>query len=310
MNVRNEHFLRDLILEAFYAHPKTKELVVLKGGQALNLYGFSSRESYDIDFTIKQAKEKVFEELNPLVKENLAETFLKRNYYFFDYRFDLKPKKRHHALPPYWGGYAITFKVIPLEEKKNIENQYPTDKEKQLERMRASAAPFGKNNSTKVELDFSYHEYVGELEQIELVSSITESGYKVSLYRPIILVYEKMRALCQNIPGDHLPVNKNARVRDLYDIYSIVYSESKYALEEEDILENIHELKKSFEAKEVSLELLLQLSQSKESLEKDFYDTLLQTVPEAKKVGFQYIYEYTENLMIQCHHLLSNKLEG
>ena len=41
------------ILKTFFTDPSTKDMLVLKGGQALEIYGFSSRDSYDIDFTIR-----------------------------------------------------------------------------------------------------------------------------------------------------------------------------------------------------------------------------------------------------------------
>ena len=309
MEDNHQKYLRGIILKTFFTDPSTKDMLVLKGGQALEIYGFSSRDSYDIDFTIRKMKEKAFEKLNPLLEKNLSNEFEDKGYHLFDFNFKIKPGVRDENTPHYWGGYQIDFKVISLVERKKIDEKY-NDLARRMHVMRSSASPFGENDSTKISIDFSYHEYSDD--RFEMKINEAEDVYTIKLYRPIIIVYEKIRALCQNIPGPHLPKYKTGRSRDLYDIYSIIFSETKYSLNEKDIYaeENIYELKKIFEMKKVPLELLLSLDDSYETLLKDFNDKFLQTTPQAKDIGFEYLYNFTKNLMEQCHTVLSNKFKG
>ena len=62
--------------------------------------------------------------------------------------------------------------------------------------------------------------------------------------------------------------------------------------------------------KKVPLKLLLSLDESYETLLKDFNEKVLQTTPQAKDIGFEYFYNFTKNLMEQCHTVLSNKFKG
>lgn len=309
MEIDHQIFLRNIILKAFFSDSQTKELLVLKGGQALEIYNFSSRESYDIDFSIMKTKENVFKELKPLIKNNLKREFKKEGYFLFDFKFELRPEKRNDKIPPFWGGYKIIFKVIKAEEKERIEKKYDRE-ERCLNVMRASAAPFGENNSTNIEMDFSYHEYTNEPGEIQ----ITEDGYYIKIYRPIIMAYEKIRALCQHLPGTHLPKanSKRARSRDLYDIYTMIFTESEYALDEQEIYskDNIHELREVFKTKEVPIDLLLKLEKNYDILLEDFNNELLISTPSAAKVGFEYIFNLVKNLMEECHNVLSNKSDG
>ena len=298
----NQEEIRKIILKTIYTEESTKELLILKGGQSLSIYNFSNRASYDIDFTIKESQEKVFERIEPILKMNLEKAFEEVNFYLFDYKFTPKPRERHCNLPPYWGGYALEFKLISKIKKEQLEREY--DQQEKIDKaIRNLAIPFGKNNSTKVELEFSYHEYSKNPMEIALEGTTI----KIKLYRPIIVVYEKIRALCQNIPGDHLPKNKRGRSRDLYDIYSIIFSRSEYALGETEVFdkENVIELKEVFKSKEVPLELLLKLEDSYELLKKDFEDTFILTLPEAEKLEFNYLYEFIKYIMRECYLALS-----
>ena len=45
----NQEDIRKIIFKTIYSEEATKELLILKGGQALSIYRFSDRTSYDID---------------------------------------------------------------------------------------------------------------------------------------------------------------------------------------------------------------------------------------------------------------------
>lgn len=299
--------IKNIIFKTIYSEEATKELLILKGGQSLSLYGFSDRTSYDIDFTITKLQEKAFEEIEPILKRNLEKAFKEMDFYLFDYKFISKPKIRHVNLPPYWGGYALEFKLISNTKKNELESVY-TEKERINKAIRDLAVSVGKNNSKKVQLEFSYHEY----SENPMEMTIEGTNVIIKVYRPLIVIYEKIRALCQNIPGEHLPKNKSGRSRDLYDIYSIIFSKSKYALEEKEIfdVQNIIELKKVFESKEVPLDLLLKLEDSYEILKKDFNEIFILTLPEAEELSFQYLYNFTNYIMQECHSSLIERSKG
>lgn len=307
MNETNLEYFRDLIFKALFSDSEIKSILLLKGGQLLNVFGISDRASYDIDFTIESDKNEIFKKLEPKMKLNLENTLCSHGYLVIDYTFKTKPGKRHPTLPPYWGGYEISFKIISKEKEKTLKKKWRNEEDlKQI--MSKAALQLGSGNSTKISIDLSYHEYSGEAEEIE----ISSQGITIRAYRPIIVIYEKIRALCQNIPGTHLPTNKANRSRDLLDIYKLIYTESPYSSTEQEILsiEYITELMKVFASKKVPLELLLELEKSRDNLEIDFNEKLIQTSPDAEKVTFYFLYEMTNKLMKDCYSIASSIHEG
>lgn len=76
--------------------------------------------------------------------------------------------------------------------------------------------------------------------------------YAIYVYTPAMLAAEKLRALCQQMPGYPRRVHPAPRARDFYDIHSIV-TEAALDLSLPDNLDLVRNI---FAAKEVSLELL------------------------------------------------------
>ena len=104
----------------------------------------------------------------------------------FDYKFLSRPKIVQEAVADFWGGYKVTFKV--LDQKTYHANQGNIDHQRRL------AIPLNPGNSTNFELEFSKYEYVGKKAEARI------DGYTIYVYTPEMIVFEKLRAICQQLP--------------------------------------------------------------------------------------------------------------
>ncbi len=220
---------------ALFSNSILEKTLVLKGGAALHLAEkIDSRLSSDMDFSIAEAIENpdtYFKE----VTDVLQNQFGALDYDVIDSRHERKPKVRMEGLPLFWGGWVYTFK---LSAKK-------TRRDSPEARQRSALMPEG-SNTTKIEIEISEYEYCGDVEIVRI------DGTKVHVYSNILLVLEKLRAICQQHPSYPYGTKKN-RARDYYDIFCLV---KKYRSSE-----NFYKALKAhiaavFDAKKVPLDLL------------------------------------------------------
>jgi len=201
--------IKRLILIALVSDDYLFETLVLKGGNALDIaYNISDRGSYDMDFSIEED----FIDLNAIKQKAealLVHTFSQKEYYLFDFKFSARPQDNNPVL--FWGGYQIEFKLITYAVKQAIEGD--------LERIRREAITFGPSMSTRFIVEISKHEFVRYKVAREL------EGYTYYVYAPQMIVYEKLRAICQQLAeyANIIPSHKSrARARDFYDIYTVM----------------------------------------------------------------------------------------
>jgi len=138
----------------------------------------------------------------------LVHTFSQKGYYLFDFKFSARPQDNNPVL--FWGGYQIEFKLVTNALKQSIEGD--------PERIRREAIYFGANRSTRFMVDISKHEFV----RAKVAKEV--DGYTYYVYAPQMIVFEKLRAICQQLPEytSIIPSHKSrARARDFYDIYTI-----------------------------------------------------------------------------------------
>jgi predicted nucleotidyltransferase component of viral defense system len=227
-----------ICLTAIYRNDLFNDKLYLKGGQAIRLKeNIKTRFSADIDFSIE---EKIEDPINfeDRLSQILSEEFDANNLNMFDFLMTRKPNIREEGLPDFWGGWQITFKLIQ-NSKKNLE----LDKKR-----REAIVPF-KANSSKIEFDISEYEYCDSTETIKVGS------VNVRTYSRVLLVAEKIRAICQQHPEYSYKGSGN-RARDYYDIERLW---NKVLLEKK-VTPFLAECKKHlpgvFKAKEVELNLL------------------------------------------------------
>lgn len=284
---------RLLAVQAIFSDDKLMEIVTLKGGNAMQLLELTTRASQDLDFSIKQGI-KISEEVEgALFKKSLTRIFQEHELTVIDFKFTSKPKKSKSHLPPYWGGYHIEFKIIQDE----YYEQY-RDNAQKLSTMAESM----EDNKKKIEIDISLEEYTEPRIHLDI------GEYTVYLYSPLMIVYEKIRALCQQLPDYQLASKEKTRARDLYDIYSAIIK-IEYAFKT-DILntENLYILKEMFAAKEVSYDLMLKIRDYKAELRKDYEERVIPQIPQGEEPpSFEFLFEYNLEIIEQLHKLLLSK---
>ncbi|MFC3978353.1 nucleotidyl transferase AbiEii/AbiGii toxin family protein [Belliella kenyensis] len=175
------------------------------------------------------------------------------------------------------GGYKVEFKLIGKGEFDKFNRN--------IESARRNAIQIHTNNSPIFELEFSKHEYVKGNKDFEY------EGFKIRIYTPEMIVFEKLRALCQQLPEYNKIVpgfSPRARARDFYDIHFLM-EEFEIAPEKP---ENLKMLSEIFSAKKVPLEFITILQTSLE-LHKENWTDVKTTVSSLETIkDFDYYFEY------------------
>lgn len=260
------------------------ETLILKGGNALSLgYGLSERASYDLDFSMEDD----FQEEITIIEErlkSLLETGFKANEYIvFDFKINPKPKILKEELAEFWGGYFLEFKLI---SEKDYDLFYPDQ-----EKIRRSALALNPDNSTKLSIDISKFEYVGDHRVRKEID-----GISYFVYAPELIVFEKVRALAQKLPeyaidvlgSKPYPEEERSRPRDFYDIYVILeeYPADLADPECKNLLTTV------FDAKRVPYSYIKKIREMKE-VHRAGYESVRDTLSSVEKdLGFDFYFDY------------------
>lgn len=194
---------------AMFSDDRLMDELVLKGGSALDIaYKASSRASLDVDFSMGEEFESL-SDLRERISRCLRQTFQDHGLVVFDFHLTERPPGLTDDVRDFWGGYLVEFKVSTPDNFAS----YGSD----LEALRRHAVPLGPSNSTKFSIDISKHEFRREKVAAEI------DGFTVFVYSPEMIVGEKVRAICQQLP-QYGPIVKRgragaARARDFLDIH-------------------------------------------------------------------------------------------
>jgi len=283
---------RDLAIKGIFSDDDLLEILTLKGGNALALLEITDRASQDLDFSIKQGVKLTKEEHEPKFKRALSRVFKEAGYEVIDFKFDIKPKKSKSPLPPFWGGYSIEFKVMTeemFEESKHLPEQ-----------KRSSMALEVVGGKKKIEIDISLEEYTEPRMTMEL------DEYQIHIYTPLMIVYEKMRALCQQLPQYPLASTNKVRARDLYDIYTAIQKSDSLSLREQIIdPKNIYIVQEIFKVKEVSFKLIPEIINRKEEMRQNFEEVVRVQITDQRSVpDFDFLFDFNLELMMEVYNLL------
>jgi len=268
--------IRNTILKAIYSDSDLKETLVLKGGNALKLYNITDRSSQDLDFSIKESIRYEKENEGKKLQDLISDAFQQVGFLVVGFEFIEKPKKRNKDLPPFWGGYKISFAIVDTEKYQDKIDLQDPDKMKELSKYGENL----ENNGKKIEIDLSYDEYVADKKSYDL------DGTTIYLYSPLMLVYEKIRASCQQLE-DYKLVGNKTRARDLYDIYKILTNNRQTNLREAVLDQcNFYILENIFKAKDVPLELMLKLDSKKSDLAEDYKTKVIPQIASSENYSF------------------------
>lgn len=250
--------IKRLTLKALMSDDILMQGLVLKGGNALQLaYDLTNRGSIDIDFSIEnEFSEKDFFRLENQFDYLLNTTFNEKGIKVYDIKFILKPKS---GSIKEWKGYLLQFKLIKIDDFNRFKND--------INAIRRNSIKVNDNNSTIYTVDISAYEYVESSSKKEI------EGIILRVYTPEMILFEKIRALCQTMilyKNIVKSARQKKRARDIYDIYLITQSFTRLNLDPE-LLKNI------FEAKKVPLNFLKNFEELREQ-NRDDWNSVLQTI--------------------------------
>jgi len=200
--------VRRLAITALFSDDTLLDLLVLKGGNAISLvYRCSSRASLDLDFSIEgdfldlaDIQRRVFKALN--------EHFSSVGLAIFDGKFEQRPANPADDQADDWGGYRVSFKLIDHKRYAGLSGD--------IDAIRREALEVGPSHLRTLAVDISKFEYCKQKRATEL------DDYAIYVYSPSMIAFEKLRAICQQMPEYALRRGKRARARDFFDIHELV----------------------------------------------------------------------------------------
>ncbi|MGB2806880.1 MAG: nucleotidyl transferase AbiEii/AbiGii toxin family protein [Sedimentisphaerales bacterium] len=280
--------IKKLSIIAMFSDDYLMDILVLKGGNAIDIvYGIASRSSLDLDFSIAT-------EFNPIEMSSIKSRFEKAlnrvfdesGYKIFDIKFGERPEDSGPDVPPFWGGYRLEFKLIDKTKYVELEND--------VQRLRLSAVDVGPGARKTYRIEISKWEYCDGKNAEEL------DDYTVYVYTPTMIVFEKLRAICQQMPEYSMFLGKSyetARARDFFDIHTVVEHFNINLTTSE----NLNLLRGIFKAKEVPINLIGNIKEFREHHRQDFIAVENTVKPNIKIKDFDYYFDYVVN---KCNKLL------
>ena len=233
--------IRKLIVVAVASDDLLVEKLVLKGGNALELiHHIGERASLDLDFSLRDDFQDL-KEIEERLLSALHNRFVLVGLEVFDLKFERRPRRPTEAGGT-WGGYNAEFKLFPHNRFPELNGLAP---EKVLPTKRNLALTSDGNQGRKFTIEISKYEFCegAQLTQID--------EYDCYVYSPAMIAAEKVRAVCQQMPG--LRGKPTPRARDFYDIYAILDHDQKIDFSSESLQALVRHM---FDAKSVPLELI------------------------------------------------------
>jgi predicted nucleotidyltransferase component of viral defense system len=276
--------VKKLTLVALVSDDDLLELLVLKGGNAMDLiHGVTDRSSVDLDFSTARDIDKAL--VLPKIQRSLESTFAQAGYFAFDIRMTERPGTMPEELAAFWGGYCVEFKLIQANRAVGLKFD--------IEQMRRQAIVFSEH--ARFTIDISRYEYVAE-KQLAMLE-----GYTLYVYSPEMIVCEKLRAICQQLPDyghvvQRASIAGKSRARDFVDIDTLI---KRYGIDL--ACERSHRIiREMFRIKKVPLSYLARVSEMR-ALHAAEFNTVQQAMrPGTKLEAFDY---YFDSVVDSCRLL-------
>ncbi len=215
------------------------------------------------------------------VTRALINTFATEGFLAFDINIDEKPFSISDDLRTFLGGYSVDFKLIP--------HTHAAELGRDLDEMRRRAIAIGQG--TKFLIDISKFEYIEE----KTIADV--DGFQIYVYSPEMIVCEKLRALCQQMPEYGDVVNRSrpggARARDFYDIFCLVdFLKLNFEADTNRLI-----LVEMFKVKRVPLELLSKIEAFREFHRTDFQRVVATVRPGVEIKDFDFYFNFVTDLV-------------
>lgn len=269
--------IKILAVQAMFSDDELLEQLVLKGGNAMALvHQISARASVDLDFSLKQDFGGDIAGAETRIFRALTGTFRASGFEVFDFRMLEKPRAITEDMRHFWGGYAVEFKLVSSD----LFAEHRDD----LEVLRRRAVNLG--SGTKFLIDISRFEYVDDKQPVDF------EGYMIYVYSPVMIVCEKLRAICQQMP-EYGPIIKrdragSARARDFVDIF-VLMETLKLDLTTE---KTVQILRSMFDVKKVPLAFLGKVPEVYEFHRAGFAAVEATVTPEFELKEFRFYFDY------------------
>ena len=271
--------IRKIAVISLFSDDYLMDIFALKGGSAINIgYGLHYRESIDIDISMKEDFSKTaFLSIKKRIENTFKTTFLENNYIIFDFKFFPNPSIARTE--NFWGGYIIEFKII---EKGNYNNF-----KSNMVNLRRRSIVIGHDHKKIFRIDISKNEYLADLREIDL------EGYTIHVYGPLMIIYEKLRAICQqmDVYQKIIKTTKSPRARDFFDIYILLERLSPGVKGFSDP-KNLNLLKSCFEIKKVPIKLLSEIASQREFHRDDFISVQSTVSKSIKLKNYDFYFDY------------------
>ncbi len=275
------------VIVALASDEELMEHLVMKGGNAIELLRSRqdqlSRESNYFDLSMEDSFDDDLDSAKARLQRTLYDTFSANGLVVFDYKFVIQPKQVSDDVKDIWGGYAISFKLATPEAVAVAQGNLP-----KLERL---ALRVQSNQSSRIEIEISKYEYVAKKQALAI------DDHTIYIYSPEMIVFEKLRAICQQNPGYAKIIpgfHPRPRARDFFDIPLMVdqFHIDPAESDNKQLIEDI------FHAKRVPLSFIREIPQHLEIHRSD-WESLLDTLPASERATtreFDYYAEYVTGL--------------
>ena len=195
------------------------------------------------------------------------------------------PERPNMSAPEFWGGYLVQFKIIETTSYEYLRFEPRA--------LRVNALEVGPNHKRVFKISISKLEYCTSKRETDL------DDYTIYVYSPEMIVFEKLRAICQQMPEYTLNATKTARARDFFDIYTVM-EHFKLDFASPD---NIGLLKCMFEAKQVSVSLIRDIEVYREYHRSDFVSVEATAKAGIELRPFDFYFDYVVEKCKQLHTL-------
>lgn len=267
--------IKRTVITSIFSDPDLVDRLTIKGGNAIRLIEENYvRPSIDIDISIEGDLATSCAIMQQKLECLLARAFSKQDLHAFDIKFSARPLSLSEELSSFWGGYQLEFKLIKSEQIDQFSDQ--------PDRMSVNAMPTGPSQSRKFRVDFSKHEYCDGRVKINI------DDHEVYIYTPLMIICEKIRAICQQMDEYRDIVKKHpaSRARDFFDIHYLI---NKFHIDLENQLAWTT-ISNMFMIKKVPLRLLGKISDDRERHRENFEASVLPTIRMPKNQIFEYDY--------------------
>jgi predicted nucleotidyltransferase component of viral defense system len=274
--------IRKLTIIALFSDDELMNIFVLKGGNALDIaHNINSRASTDIDLSMESDfTGDELEAVRSKLEKLLVTTFKENGYHAFDITLQPRPFKKYSEKDNFWGGYRLEFKVINNDKYNILKGD--------LQAIRVNSLAVGEGQKRNFKVDISKYEFCKGKQETEL------DDFTIYVYSPLMVVYEKLRAICQQMEEyqEIIRTNRKGRAKDFFDIYTII-EQRKFPVEL-DKPENLEMLKEIFLVKKVPLSLIRKMQQQRE-FHRDSFAAVKDAVyegPNYKLESYDYYFDY------------------